>query len=112
MEEQTLPRTMRRTFRPFLCFLPSLAVALGAAGCENKLPTDAAPPPSGGASSSPVQPGTPALPSELARPAAPPAGSAAAPAGAPLSTFPKPPAHAGPWFVVTSPAAGIYAEPS
>lgn len=109
MEEQTLPRTMRRTTRPLLSFFPLLSLA---AGCENR-PADDAPGTSGGPSAAPVQPGTPALPSELARPAAPPAGPAAAPAtSAPLSAFPKAPEHSGPWFVVTSPAAGVYAEPS
>jgi len=77
------------------------------------------------------QPGTPNLPPELARrPSAPPNASAAptpaapgasgtADAGAPvpeapraLSPFPEQPQHPGPWFVVTSPAAGVYSEPS
>ncbi len=77
-----------------------------------------------------AQPGTPTLPPEVARapstaPAAVPSPSAAASveaipdAGAPvaeasraLSAFPKQPEHGGPWFVVTSPAAGVYSEPS
>ena len=78
-----------------------------------------------------AQPGTPNLPPELARtPGATPnpgsaptaSGSAAAvpgDAGAPtpetphaLSAFPEQPHHQGPWFVVTSPAAGVYSEPS
>lgn len=69
------------------------------------------------------QPGSPNLPPELARaPSAAPAGSGAPSAeitdgGAPttpraLSEFPKQPEHSGPWFVVTSPAAGVYSEPS
>jgi len=29
-----------------------------------------------------------------------------------LSSFPQQPEHTGPWFVVTSPAAGVYSEPS
>jgi lipoprotein-anchoring transpeptidase ErfK/SrfK len=75
-----------------------------------------------------AQPGTPNLPPELARkpsaapnssaaPAvAPPATTAVTDAGAPtphaLSAFPVQPEHTGPWFVVTSPAAGVYSEPS
>jgi hypothetical protein len=80
-----------------------------------------------------AQPGTPTLPPGLARApsAAPNAPSSTAPAptaaaalapvdaGGPtaeapraLSAFPQQPAHAGPWFVVTSPAAGVYSEPS
>jgi lipoprotein-anchoring transpeptidase ErfK/SrfK len=60
----------------------------------------------------PPQAGSPHLPSELL-----PAPSASAPSPAPeppraLSRFPETPEHAGPWFVVTSPAAGIYSEPS
>jgi len=59
------------------------------------------------------QAGDPELPPGLKRP--PPAASgsaAAAEPAAPLSAFPKAPDHAGAWFVVTSPAAGIYADAS
>jgi lipoprotein-anchoring transpeptidase ErfK/SrfK len=66
------------------------------------------------------QPGSPDLPPELRR--APSAGQpadagapedgAAPPATGPLSVFPTQPAHTGLWFVVTSPAAGVYSEPS
>jgi hypothetical protein len=112
MEQQTLPRTMWRLLPPSLSFLPAFAVAFGAASCKEKTPSEATPGSSALGSASRVQPGTPALPSELTRPGAPPAGSAAAPTGAPLSVFPKPPEHSGPCFVVTSPAAGVYAEPS
>jgi hypothetical protein len=109
MEQLTLPRTMRRTLRPFLSFLPLCAVAVGAFACDERTPPEESL--DGGAARSPTQPGVPALPSELTRPTTPPAGSAAVPIGA-LSVFPKAPAHAGPWFVVTSPAAGVYALPS
>jgi lipoprotein-anchoring transpeptidase ErfK/SrfK len=109
MKEQTLPRTMRRTLGHFLCILPTCAVALGAAACQEKTPPEGTSRADAGPAA-PVQPGTPTLPTELARPGAPPAGSAV-PLG-PLSVHPKPPEHAGPWFVVTSPAAGVYAEPS
>jgi lipoprotein-anchoring transpeptidase ErfK/SrfK len=111
MEEQTLTKTMRRTLGPSFSFLTVLAAALGAAGCNEKSPSEAVPAPRGGPAA-PAQPGTPALPSELARPAAPPAGSAGAAPLTPLSVFPKAPEHSGLWFVVTSPAAGVYAEPS
>jgi lipoprotein-anchoring transpeptidase ErfK/SrfK len=69
------------------------------------------------------QPGSPDLPPELRRaPSAEPGqaadagvptdGGAATAGGRPLSAFPEQPSHDGLWFVVTSPAAGVYSEPS
>src|SRR5690242_15976780 len=40
------------------------------------------------------------------------ADAGAAASAGPLSKFPEQPAHDGLWFVVTSPAAGVYSEPS
>ena len=103
--------------RPALHLIgPLLALALASAcnSSEGGSTTDDAP----GPSAAPAQPGSPELPSELrgaprGAPAASAAPTAAAPdASRPLSAFPKPIEHAGLWFVVTSPAAGVYVEPS
>lgn len=92
---------------------PLLALTLASAcnSSEGGSPTDEAP----GPAAPPAQPGSPELPPELRTPSAtPPAAAPPAPAEAarPLSAFPQPLDHAGPWFVVTSPAAGVYTEPS
>jgi len=107
--------------RPPLTILSVLAVAFGAAACSRGAdPSDA------GADDTATrvegQRGSPNLPPELQKaPSAAPTASAAAPeaadagAGEPLkalSVFPKQPDHTGAWFVVTSPAAGVYSEPS
>lgn len=88
------------------------ALVLGAvalAGCERQ-----APPGEGSAQPGPGAPGvvgSPTLPDELTpRPSAERAASAAPPAPLPdAGAAPSAPAeHAGPWFVVTSPAAAVY----
>jgi len=114
-----------RMLRPSFPLISFLAVALGAVSCSRGADsTDAGT--EEGNSRVEGQRGEPSLPPGLqkapsAAPAssAPPPPAAAAPVdgGAPeaaraLSAFPKQPEHAGPWFVVTSPAAGVYSEPS
>ena len=104
--------------------LSLLAASLAVAACNHSGDsTDA------GAPEAPsrieAQPGSPNLPPELQKPpsaapstsaalAAPPAplDGGAPEAERPLSAFPKQPEHTGAWFVVTSPAAGVYSEPS
>jgi hypothetical protein len=112
MKRLELPSVMLRPLpHSALRLLGPLALALVSAcnSSEGGSPTDEAPGPS-----APVQPGVPELPPQLrARSAAPaPSAPPAAEAVRPLSAFPKPLEHTGPWFVVTSPAAGVYAEPS
>jgi hypothetical protein len=86
----------------------SLALSLLALACEKE------PPP--GASDDPSQPrsqaaraGSPILPRELspATPSAKPGSSA----GSPAAAAPEAP-YTGPWFAVTSPAAGVYSDMS
>jgi lipoprotein-anchoring transpeptidase ErfK/SrfK len=112
MKRLELPSVMLRPLpHSALCLLGPLALAMASAcnGSEGGSPTDEAP-----GASAPVQPGVPELPPQLRAPSAAPTPSAppATEAARPLSAFPKPLDHAGPWFVVTSPAAGVYAEPS
>ncbi|HTQ03704.1 MAG TPA: L,D-transpeptidase [Polyangiaceae bacterium] len=112
--------------------LPALALLAAATACSHG--TEPAGDDAGAAQPSRIeaQPGAPNLPPELKRaPSANASGSASATpssssaplddAGAPapvaagsrpLSAFPQQPDHPGPWFVVTSPAAGVYSEPS
>lgn len=88
---------------------PMLVGLLFGAACNESAP----PAPVGSARpSASVMAGKPLLPPGLQPgPSAAPAPSAAAPRG--LSEFPKPlEEHKGPWFAVTSPAAGVYSEPS
>ena len=88
---------------------PALLLGLLLSGCNDEKLDGPAP-----ATSVAVgQPGTPHLPPELApKPNAATPAPAAPEAPVALSVFPKQPEHAGPWFVVTSPAAGVYSEPS
>jgi lipoprotein-anchoring transpeptidase ErfK/SrfK len=109
--------------------LPAFALVASAVACGHG--PEGTPDDAGSAVPSRVeaQPGAPNLPPEVRRApsagattsAAPNAsaspledGGAPAPAesGRPLSAFPQQPAHTGAWFVVTSPAAGVYSEPS
>ena len=110
-----------RMFRSPLALLPFLA-ALGTACSRGADTSDA------GTDEAPSrvegQRGSPDLPPGLQKaPSATPPGSAEPPAATALdagvtepprglSVFPKQPEHSGPWFVVTSPAAGVYSEPS
>ena len=107
------------TLRSSLPRLLGAAVTLAAAvACNSPSPAtdETAGEPSGRAAAQPAQPGSPRLPPELLG-----APSASAPVAAPgaapdaqraLSAFPEQPKHDGLWFVVTSPAAGVYSEPS
>ena len=87
--------------------LTGLALALLAAACEKE------PPPGAGddqAARAPDAPrvGSPVLPPELA-PA--PSSKAESPSAAPSAAAPEAP-YTGPWFAITSPAAGVYSEMS
>ncbi len=88
---------------------PALVLALLLAACNDENPESAAP----AASVVMGQPGSPNLPPEVApTPSAAPAAPAEPEEPVALSVFPKQPEHAGPWLVVTSPAAGVYSEPT
>jgi len=82
--------------------LPAVCSVLAASllACSRSDPPGAGPAPS----QAPVQAGSPTLPKELAGKGAP-APSAAPPAPAPEEE------DKGPWFAVTSSAAGVYSEP-
>jgi hypothetical protein len=88
-----------------------MLVGLLLGACNEAGPSDTA---ESARPSSPVIPGKPQLPPGLKTGAsAAPAPSAAPAAARPLSDFPKAlEEHKGAWFAVTSPAAGVYSEPS
>jgi lipoprotein-anchoring transpeptidase ErfK/SrfK len=91
-------------------FGPTL-VGLLVCACNGPSTSDA---PDSGGSESPAIPGKPVLPPGLA-PSASASGSSSPASEAPkaLSEFPKVlEDHKGPWFAVTSPAAGVYSESS
>ena len=102
-------------FRPTYLGFAALA-ALAGCNSPGPSPNEGTEATGGRASAVPAQPGSPRLPAELvpAPSASAPPAAPAAPAepSRPLSAFPEPPKHDGPWFVVTSPAAGVYSEPS
>lgn len=78
-----------------------------ALACDKQPPPGDEAAPTGSAAEAP-RAGTPVLPRELASPSPSPAPSAA-----PAPAVAEPPApHPGPWFAVTSSAAGVYSEPS
>ena len=86
--------------------LTSLTLVLFAAACEKQPPpgaTDDAP-----SRSEAPRAGSPVLPPELAGPGSK-AGKAAPAASAAAPTAPDAP-YTGPWFAVTSPAAGVYSD--
>ena len=85
----------------------SLALVFLALACEKQPPPGAEEEGEGPARSQAPRAGSPVLPRELAPN---PPGSAAAPiASAPTASEPEAP-YAGPWFAVTSSAAGIYTD--
>ena len=90
----------------------SLALVLCALACEKQPPPGARDGAEGPERSEAPRAGTPILPRELT----PSAPSARRPSGAP-SALTAPPAapdapYTGPWFAVTSPAAGVYSDTS
>jgi hypothetical protein len=88
----------------------SLALVLLALACDKQPPPGAQEGSEAPSRSEAPRAGSPILPKELA-PKAPPSSSAALAPAAPSSATPEAP-YAGPWFAVTSPAAGIYSEMS
>ncbi|HYP88888.1 MAG TPA: hypothetical protein VEQ59_12055, partial [Polyangiaceae bacterium] len=91
----------------------SLALVFFALACDKQPPPGAKDEGEGQTRTEAPRAGSPILPRELA-PAAPP-GSVAAPLSpSPSSATPAAPEapYAGPWFAVTSPAAGVYSDMS
>jgi L,D-transpeptidase catalytic domain len=83
----------------------SLVALLFSVACEKTPPPGASDDDAQGSPSATPRAGSPVLPSELSPPAS---AGAATPAPPPA---PEPP-YTGPWFAVTSGAAGVYSEPS
>lgn len=87
----------------------SLVALLFSLACEKTPPPGAHDEEPEAPASAAPRAGTPVLPRELAgaQPSAKPV-AAAAPSAAPAAPVP----HTGPWLAITSPAAGVYSEPS
>lgn len=89
----------------------SLALVLGALACEKQPPPGARDEPEAPERSEAPRAGTPILPRELAPPAPSTRRSTPAPSAVATPAAPDAP-YTGPWFAVTSPAAGVYSDTS
>ena len=118
MERLVPDSRMLRSPLTLLPFIAALGTACSRAPDTSDAGTDETPGRVEGQRGSPdLPPGLQKAPSAAGAGPTDPTAATASDAGVaeaprPLSVFPKQPDHSGPWFVVTSPAAGVYSEPS